>query len=127
MYLPDNLTGLSVNLFKNCPALASITLRGNMKWINAGVFDGCTALKEVKSYNLVPPVATATSFMDSHYTEAQLFVPDEAADAYKNDEVWKNFISTVKTRIIAKIASAETRNVLSRAEKKVKLNPINDF
>ena len=39
-------------------------------------------------------------------------------------EVWKNFISTVKTRIIAKIASAETRNVLSRAEKKVKLNPI---
>ena len=93
VYLPDNLTGLSVNLFKNCPALASITLRGNMKWINAGVFDGCTALKEVKSYNLVPPVATATSFMDSHYTEAQLFVPDEAADAYKNDEVWKNFIN----------------------------------
>ena len=31
--------------------------------------------------------------MDSHYTEAQLFVPDEAADAYKNAEVWKNFIN----------------------------------
>lgn len=39
-------------------------------------------------------------------------------------EMWKNFISTLKTRIIAKIASAETRNVLSRAEKKVKLNPL---
>ena len=39
-------------------------------------------------------------------------------------EVWKNFISTVKTKIIAKIASAETRQVLSRAEKKVKLNPL---
>lgn len=39
-------------------------------------------------------------------------------------EMWKNFISTLKTKIIAKIASAETRNVLSRAEKKVKLNPL---
>ena len=35
-------------------------------------------------------------------------------------KMWENFISTVKT----KIASAETRQVLSRAEKKVKLNPL---
>lgn len=39
-------------------------------------------------------------------------------------KMWENFISTVKTKIIAKIASAETRQVLSRAEKKVKLNPL---
>lgn len=39
-------------------------------------------------------------------------------------EKWKEFCSRLKSKIIAKIASKEARTVISKAEKKIKLNPI---
>lgn len=39
-------------------------------------------------------------------------------------DAWKAWISQKKTKVIAKICSAEARSVLAKTEKKVKINPI---
>lgn len=45
--IPDGVTSLSWNTFKDCDSLKKITLPNSLEWIGNGVFHGCTGLTEI--------------------------------------------------------------------------------
>lgn len=45
--IPDGVTSISVDTFKDCESLKSVTLPDTLEWIGMGAFHGCTGLTEI--------------------------------------------------------------------------------
>lgn len=55
-------------------------------------FNDCNSLTDIYSYNPYPPSLGKTfTFDEHHYQNATLYVPQEALEAYKAAEEWKEF------------------------------------
>lgn len=57
---------------------------------------GCNNLKQVTCLSTVPPIANDDKdyiFWDTNYQNCILCVPAESLDAYKNAQVWKDFLN----------------------------------
>ena len=60
------------------------------------VFDGCTGMTDIYSYIESPTSATGSSFANSNYTNATLYVPKGTKDKYLATDGWKNFVNIVE-------------------------------
>jgi hypothetical protein len=59
-------------------------------------FDGCTALKEIKSYIEQPFSFSSSVFSREAYENAKLIVPYGTLEKYKATDGWKNFKNIVE-------------------------------
>ena len=88
----NNVTTIEPNAFRDCTGLTSVTLGTGVTSIGSYAFNNCTALTSVISRRATPPTITSTTFDNSHYTSATLYVPSTAAvNNYKAATYWKNF------------------------------------
>jgi len=90
--IPNSVTSIGDNAFCYC-GLTSITIPNSVTFIDDKAFFECRGLTEVYSLNLTPP-STGTDkdpFDDRIYKEVTLYVPEEALEAYRNADGWKNF------------------------------------
>ncbi|MDE6008399.1 MAG: leucine-rich repeat protein, partial [Muribaculaceae bacterium] len=92
LYLGSNISySTSTSPFANNKSLQLLTIGDKVSNINEKAFDGCTGINEINCKPLTPPAAFDNSFSYTTYKNADLIIPEEAYEAYKNDIVWRNF------------------------------------
>lgn len=73
--------------------MTSAIIPNSVTSIGSYAFYYCSGLTEVYSLNPAPPSTSKDPFGDIIYKEATLYVPEEAMEAYKKAEHWRNFMS----------------------------------
>ena len=90
--IPNSVTSIGKYAFYYCSGLTELTIGNSVTSIGDNAFQNCTALTTLYSLNTTPPsVASTYAFDTNHYTNVDLFVPEEALAAYQTAEVWKDF------------------------------------
>lgn len=91
--MPSTITSIGNRSFKDCTRLTSITIPENVQSIGLYAFDGCTGLNLGDIYCLAttPPSIDYTTFTESQYQGASLYVPYGCYGAYSQAPYWKNF------------------------------------
>jgi surface protein len=89
--MPSTITSIGNRSFKDCTRLTSITIPENVTRIGVYAFDGCTALNEITCLATEPPSIDYTTFTESCYQGASLYVPYGCHDTYMFAPVWEQF------------------------------------
>ncbi len=93
--IPSSLDEIQAETFKNCTSLESVYIGNKVRKIGNSAFENCSDLANVYCYATEPPSCKKDAFLNSYYTSATLYVPENSLDLYKNARVWKNFNSIV--------------------------------
>lgn len=96
--VPEGVTALDALSFYLLRGLNALSLPSTLKQIGELAFYGTRSFTEITCSALTPPTWQASAmapgaglFDQSVYTQATLYVPAEAIDAYKKASGWKNF------------------------------------
>ena len=89
--IPNSVTSIGNNTFRGCVSLTSVSIGNSVTSIGETAFYGCDSLKSVYSYNTTPPEIHATTFSDSVYTNATLYVPVGCKTIYWLHPYWEEF------------------------------------
>ncbi len=90
--MPSTLTSIGTNAFAGLTALPTLTLPASLAEIGQDAFSGCTALTAVYANPTTPPAMTGgTAFPTA--ASVNLYVPEEAANAYQAAQYWNEFAS----------------------------------
>lgn len=89
--IPSSVVQIRRDAFRGCNMLTAIILPEHLDGIQDGAFAGCYSLDYIYSMNPEPPAITASSFDGIEKNNFTLVVPEEAVDAYRNAEHWKEF------------------------------------
>ncbi len=88
----NNVTTIEEYAFTNATGLACVSLGSGVTSIGNYAFNGCSALTSVFSRRATPPTITSSTFDNSHYSTATVYVPTAAAvTSYKAANYWRNF------------------------------------
>jgi hypothetical protein len=63
--------------------------------IGRAAFAGCTGLTEIHVKNPTPPNIGGETFSEVNTETCKLYVPTGAVDAYRNAEVWSEFLNII--------------------------------
>lgn len=112
--IPESVTSIESEAFRDCTKLADISLTTGLVSIGSSAFYGCTSLEEItipatvnsigssafdntaiktfKCYAVVPPAAQS-SFIgdDMDMARTYLYVPPFSKDFYRNTQYWSDF------------------------------------
>lgn len=94
----ENVTSIGSQAFSGCSALAEITLPEKVTSISgegySSAFSDCTSLKKVRCLSSNPAtILNGQAFPAQTLESGELLVPEEALQAYKDAEYWKDFIN----------------------------------
>lgn len=91
VYIPNSVKTINYGAFYACTNLAKITIGGGVTSIGDLAFYDCTALTTIICNATTPPYINSGTFLDTHYSNAQLFVPKGTLSAYQSADYWRNF------------------------------------
>ena len=91
MTIPNSVTSIGSSAFSYCGRLTEVTIGNSVTSIGERVFEFCYGLTTLYSLNTTPPNAYTSTFASYHYTNVDVYAPQEALAAYKSAEVWKEF------------------------------------
>lgn len=86
-----NTLSLGENVSQICENTIEALIATNTETFKYTNFGGTNSIKKVISNNPIAPIGGG--FSENVYANAELVVPDGAADSYKADEYWKNFVN----------------------------------
>lgn len=86
--VPSSVVKIGNGSFAYCSNLKILKIGSSVKSIGKDIFTGLSSLKEVWSYNPVPPTVDTWG---TTTTGAVLFVPEQSVKDYQSATVWKNF------------------------------------
>lgn len=111
--IPSKVKELGINIFKGCSKLRDVKIEEGVKALPDGMFYGCdidtivipstvtsignnifTSDKSLRNITLkctTPPTMTGKADLGVSYKRVAVFVPEEAYEAYKNDENWNKY------------------------------------
>ena len=94
------VTGIANNGVANA-GVTSVILPATTAYVGLSAFSGNSGLKTIECNAVVPPSVDQSSFDEDVYSSAELLVPLDAEEAYRNDEVWSLFnIKGVEQKIL---------------------------
>ena len=67
-----------------------------MTWIGQDAFYGCYNLKKIELLATTPPEAYTSTFDNSSYSNATLYVPKGCYDTFYGKNPWKNFKTIIE-------------------------------
>ena len=91
LIIPNSVTSIGSYAFYGCHGLTSVTIPNSVTSIGDLAFEDCINLTEIYTLNITPPSANMDKYYYDIYQNATLYVPNEALNAYRNAEGWKNF------------------------------------
>ena len=89
--IPNSVTSIGSYAFSGCSGLTSVTIPNSVTSIGSDAFSYCSALTTLYSLNTTPPSVGSDNFTNNQYMTLNVFVPQEALEAYQNAEPWNNF------------------------------------
>ena len=92
------VTGIANSGFEGA-SIASILLPETISYIGLEAFKNCD-LTDITCMALLPPSINSNSFDSETYSKAKLTIPNNAFEAYRNDEVWQKFANMSKTIMV---------------------------
>lgn len=104
LHLSSNISFTDKSPFANNKLLKNVTLGEKVTKINEKAFEGCTGISEIDCRPLTPPAVFENSFSYTTYKNADLIIPEESYEAYKNDPVWYKFFIFDKPILIQSIS-----------------------
>lgn len=90
LVVPEGVTALPDRAFRDV-ILNTISLPSTLQTIGIDALSSCSGMTSI-TCNAVTPPANG-SFLEDVYQNAELLVPAESIDAYRADELWKNFVT----------------------------------
>lgn len=90
--LSNKITELLNYCFQSCRKLEFIELPASISKLGNRLFYGCYKLTAIKVLNPTPPSIEKKTFFECN---AQIYVPDESVDLYKNAENWSSIVSRI--------------------------------
>ena len=90
LYSEANNTGC----FQSDTALTEVTLPFTLETIGTYCFDGCTALKTITCYALVPPTVGTNAFRN--VSPNKIYVPFDSVADYRSASGWSNFANKIE-------------------------------
>lgn len=79
------------SMFRDMTSLTSLTIGNSVTRIGTSLFAACNNLMELYILNSTPPSVGGNNFTNNHYLHANVYVPQEALEAYQSADTWKNF------------------------------------
>ncbi|MDE6753813.1 MAG: leucine-rich repeat domain-containing protein [Muribaculaceae bacterium] len=89
--IPSSVTVIESGAFYECSSLASVSIPASVKTIEQAAFYGCNRLMLVKCDASVPPSCEGTVWSDPTLDNAQLDIPTQSIDSYKQADGWSDF------------------------------------
>lgn len=89
--IPSNVTIIESGAFYACSSLASVSIPASVKTLEQAAFYECDKLMQVKCDATVPPECEGTVWGDPTLDKAQLIIPAQATNSYKNADGWCDF------------------------------------
>ncbi len=108
--IPDAVAEIQDQAFSTCENLETVTLGTGVATLGNKAFEKSGNVKRVTVNAVVPPACGKILFEDAVYSDANLYVPAAAVDAYKAADLWSNFtkISANSTSGIESVAGEQT-------------------
>lgn len=114
--IPNSVTDIFENTFRECLNLASVDLPASLTDIASDAFNDCHGLKQIISRATVPPTCGFDVFMNVDKENCMLIVPAVSMNDYKNANQWKDFhmIKDYETDIrVQRIENREVKYIYS--------------
>ena len=92
--IPDSVTLIGKSAFSGCGALISITIPNSVTSIGSAVFSNCSSLKTVYCKPTTPPTGGCDMF-DSNASGRKIYVPRQSVNVYKNAEGWRDYADSI--------------------------------
>ena len=92
--IPDGVRSIGGSAFSLCNKLETVILGSGVETIGDNAFEYCEKLTRITSRAMVPPVCGTGCFTDIDISKCTLNVPEEAEEAYKTADVWKDFFNS---------------------------------
>ena len=92
--IPNSVTAIGDDAFFGCSSMSKISFGEAVSSIGIWVFHGCNSLTSIICRSTIPATVTEYTFNGYScdiYTQATLFVPAEALEAYQTHEEWGKF------------------------------------
>ena len=89
--IPSKVTIIESGAFYECSSLASVYIPASVKTIEGASFYGCDKLMYVKCDATNAPECEGTVWSDATLDNAQLIIPSQAINNYKNADGWCDF------------------------------------
>lgn len=90
--IPEKITVIPNNLCQNCTYLSNVIVKGTgVTKINNKSFASCP-LEQFTIFTVTPPTAGASAFSAECYDVCEINVPEDAVNAYKEADVWQDFV-----------------------------------
>lgn len=90
--LIKSCTTVNERLFNGCTKLKTVTLGENVTTILDGAFNKTDELMKIVLKSENPPICYGSpAFSNKQYINAEIYVPDQSLQLYKEADVWKDF------------------------------------
>ncbi|MBR4388581.1 MAG: leucine-rich repeat domain-containing protein [Prevotella sp.] len=92
--IPESVSSIAWFSFACCSNLAMVSLPSGLTFMDDEAFEYCSSLNAIYSYMVSPIEIWENTF--TNYDTATLYVPVGCVDAYRNTDVWNQFINIVE-------------------------------
>ena len=111
--IPEGVTTIGDDAFRDCSGLTSIDIPECVTTIASYAFYGCSGLTSVTCNCSTPPTAKEWTFYGFDCSNATLYVPKGAEEAYKNADYWKYFKTITTSTAINDIEIGDGAHIVS--------------
>ena len=97
--IPNSVISIESGAFRGCSGLTSVIIPNSVTFIEVFAFRQCVGLTEIINYQEIPQDIHFTVFVLVDQTHCTLLVPAGSIDAYRNADVWKDFVNIKEIKI----------------------------
>lgn len=109
--LSEGITTVGVETFYGLSKLTELYLPSTLTSMGTHDLTSSVNVEKITCMAVTPPAIASTSFCSDNYTKATLYVPEQAIEAYKAADYWKNFANIEAVKVVAENVELSDENI----------------